>query len=140
MSSIDPTLQNHAKSEFDQHTFPGIDARMVFLPIGSRPQGRLKEALDHAGQQRAYPVEGGHIIKVPSFHVEEFADLFDVERNGWDHEHCDFCNASINVGQQCWTTRDEYFKVACEICYENLGAKAAEPSGGGNSAALRASP
>lgn len=135
MSNEYPALAKHARSDFDQHTFPGMDARTVFLPIGSRPDGRLKEALEHAGQQRAYPVEGGHIVKVPWFHDEEFADLFELEKNGWDHEHCEFCNASISVGQRCWTTRDEQFEVACSVCYQKLQDKQAEHGGADQPAA-----
>ena len=52
MSSIDPTLQNHAKGEFDLHTFPGMDvsvtASALVFDLTQAAAGRVLRALAQA--------------------------------------------------------------------------------------------
>lgn len=40
---------------------------------------------------------------------------------GWDHEHCDLCNAHIDPGDFGYCGRDEHW--LCEKCYQSYAAK-----------------
>ena len=45
-------------------------------------------------------------------------------RDGWDHDHCEFCNAKFSMTiDQCqtegWSTLDKYHWI-CSSCYEDF--------------------
>jgi hypothetical protein len=46
---------------------------------------------------------------------------FEIEREGWDHDHCDRCETPVYAGQDCWVTREDDFALICSACYERLG-------------------
>ncbi len=116
------TLDTFSKAMLAKHVFPGIDAAVVFVPEGQTPSSEVREVLEGSGQQRWYPVPGGHRAKVPWHCSEGRESLFEREVKGWDHEHCDFCNSHVNIGELCWTTDsgDGGFWVFCRGCYENV--------------------
>lgn len=115
----DAFTQNMA-SAFD---LPEIDAAVAFVSDGETPAPELKVALDRAGSNRWYPVRGGHDVKIPwRYAVSCGAEaLFRREKNGWDHEHCDFCDAAVRTGERCWLAEhDEREYLFCKQCYESL--------------------
>lgn len=117
-----PPLATFTRAMLEEYEFPGTDAAVVFIPEGKTPSSEVQEVLDRSGQQRWYPVPGGHKAKVPWHCSEGRESLFEREENGWDHEHCDFCNAHVNIGDQCWTAESGRGGswLFCRECYEKL--------------------
>lgn len=105
-----------------EHEFPGIDAAVVFVPECQKPSAEVGQVLQGSGQQRWYPVPGGHYVKLPWHCSEGNESLFEKEEKGWDHEHCDFCSSHVNIGDRCWTadSGDGGFWVICPGCYEKV--------------------
>src|SRR5688500_14204698 len=96
-----PLLAAFTKAMLEEYKFPGTDAAVVFVAEGQAPSGGVREVLERSGQQRWYPVPGGHRVKVPWHWSEGHESLFEREVKGWDHEHCAFCNSHINIGDLC---------------------------------------
>jgi hypothetical protein len=118
-----PPLSLFTKAQLMQQVFPGLDAAVVFIPEGQEPSPAVRDVLQRSGQQRWFPVPGGHKAKVPWPLAEGSESLFEREQKGWDHEHCDFCPAHVNIGDPCWSVDSEKggFWVFCRGCYEKLG-------------------
>jgi len=123
MNSSRRSLDDYSKRGLQHHVFPGCDAAVIFVPEGERPSPEVQAALDRAGRQRWYPVAGGHMAKAEYHTVAGSERLFQFEKGGWDHEHCDFCPQSVAAGHTCWTTPDKDFVVFCEDCYSKLKAE-----------------
>ena len=120
MNSGQRSLDGYSKGGLQHYVFPGCDAAVIFVPEGQAPAPEVQAALNQAGRQRWYPVPGGHKAKVEYHSVAGRQHLFQFEKGGWDHEHCDFCSQSIPAGQTCWTTPERDFVVFCEECYSKL--------------------
>jgi hypothetical protein len=114
-------LRDFKKAALQEYVFPGTDAAVVFVPDGARPPREVQEVLDRSHQQRWFPVDGGSRAKVPFYHTEGREHLFEREAKGWDHEHCDFCNAHIRIGELCWTAPSNGgILIFCKDCYEKV--------------------
>jgi hypothetical protein len=112
---------NHATLR--EHVFPGIDAAVVFVPSGNKSPPEVQSVIDKASQVRWYPVPGGFEAKVPWPLVTSAESLFKREEKGWDHEHCDFCNATISIGETCWSSDvGDSFVLFCRGCRDKLNA------------------
>ena len=108
----------------EEYEFPGTDAAVVFFPDGQIASSEVQEILGGSGQQRWFPVPGGHNVKVPWHCSEDHESLFQREEKGWDHEHCDFCNARVNIGELCWTADSgRGVWLFCRDCYEKVKEK-----------------
>jgi hypothetical protein len=114
---------NPSKSDLVRDVFPVIDALVSFVPDGQDPPQQLQDQLDQRGHARWYPVEGGHRVKMPFQGADPPPGPFEIERGGWDHDHCDNCNANIHVGEEFWKTMDEDFAVFCTSCYGKLPSR-----------------
>lgn len=120
----EPKLHDFTKTMLEDYIFPGTDAAMVFVADDAAPPPVIKEVLARSRQQRWYPVTGGHQAKIPFHFVAGHEELFEREPKGWNHEHCDFCDASIDVGELCWTAPSKHgVFVFCKACYEKLPVK-----------------
>ena len=109
---------------FRKAVCPEMDALVVFVPKGQKPPPEVQRVLDEAGPQRWFPVDGGNVVKCPSV-VDTYDErLFKLEKGGWDHEHCDSCGRTINVGEPCWAAEeaDEFFLI-CDVCHQELKTK-----------------
>ena len=116
----DRRLDAYSKRGLQRHVFPGCDAAVVFVPDGHTPPPEVRAALERGGRQRWFPVAGGHLAKI-EYHTAAGSEyLFQFEKGGWDHEHCDFCKGSIPAGHTSWTTPDRDFVAFCEECYNKL--------------------
>jgi hypothetical protein len=62
---------------------------------------------------RVYPVAGGYLYKWPHRDGSDPPPGFTVEPGGWDHEHCDGCNRSINAGRPFGQTAR---RSCCWLC------------------------
>ena len=51
--------------------------------------------------------------------VEDHPEQFELLPGGWDHEHCDVCQARIEDGNGYWPNEDESVGQVdlCESCY-----------------------
>lgn len=117
-----PPLSSFTQAMLTPYTFPGTDAAVVFIPDGEKPSQEMREVLERSGQQRWYPAPGGHQAKIPWHLSKGHESLFEREEKGWDHEHCDFCNAHVNIGDVCWTADipGGGFWLFCGGCYKKL--------------------
>jgi len=43
--------------------------------------------------------------------------LFGLVEAGWDHEHCDVCNARVEDGDVYWTNDGPNHVDLCTVCY-----------------------
>jgi hypothetical protein len=120
-----PPLSMFTRAMLEEYKFPGTDAAVTFIPEGQKPVPEVQQVLTRAGQARWYPVEGGHRAKIPWHFAEGHESLFEREEKGWDHEHCDFCNAHVNIGELCWTaeTGRGDFWLFCRSCQEKVKEK-----------------
>lgn len=110
---------------FRKTTCSKLDALVVFVPEGQDPPPDVQQVLDEIGPQRWYPEEGGHVVRCP-YVVHTFDEkLFKVEKGGWDHEHCDACSGTIDVGQSCWVAEahEGYGYLICDDCYQKMRRK-----------------
>jgi hypothetical protein len=116
-----PSLETFTKAMLEEYKFPGTDAAVAFIPEGQTPSAEVGEVLKRSGQQRWFPIPGGHQAKVPWHFSKGFETLFEREKKGWDHEHCDFCNEHVYMGDICWTANaGRGIWIFCKACYEKL--------------------
>ena len=116
-------LKNFTKNMLGEFIYSGDDAATYFVKGECEdPPPHIEKILSKSCSQRIYPVDGGHIWKVPYDTVKGDEKLFKKEVRGWDHEHCDFCGATIDIGDTCWlsgNTNSEIF-IFCEKCYKKV--------------------
>ena len=74
--------------------------------------------VDRTLPYRVYPLDGGeYVVKWPYRGGVVPGREFRIEPGGWDHEHCDGCNRSINVGRTFWQTARGSVYWLCPYCY-----------------------
>ena len=118
---VTAALRDFKRSSLREYVFPGTDAAVVFVPEGIRPAQEIQEVLDRSYQQRWFPIQGGARAKVPFHYAEGREQLFEREIKGWDHEHCDFCEASVAIDELCWTAPSGGgFVIFCKNCYAKV--------------------
>jgi hypothetical protein len=118
------TIDRLTSNMFHQVTCPRSDALTVFIPKDQKPSSEIQKVLEEAGPQRWFPQEGGHLVKIPNVFDSYDNTVFKLEKDSWDHEHCDKCGASINFGETCWTAEtDNNTYLFCDNCYHNLNQK-----------------
>jgi hypothetical protein len=45
---------------------------------------------------------------------------YQIYREGWDHDHCDFCHETIDLNtKMAYCTTDQYHWI-CESCFEDF--------------------
>lgn len=66
---------------------------------------RVKETSARHGRERAYPVLSGDLKP----------QIDAAVASGWQHEHCELCGATINLGGYGFVDSDEHW--VCEPCY-----------------------
>lgn len=97
---------------------------VLFVADGATTPPFVEEVLARSGQQRWYPVPGGRQAKIPFHYTEGHEELFEREEKGWNHEHCGFCGASIDIGELCWTAPSKRgCFIFCKKCYAKLPQK-----------------
>jgi len=115
-------IDNLTADMFRETRCPQQDALTVFIPDGEEPSPEIQNYLNAVESCRWYPQDGGHLIKFPNIFEKYEENLFQLEKNAWDHEHCDKCGKTINANNKCWvaTIDDEYFYLFCDSCYLKL--------------------
>jgi hypothetical protein len=100
---------------------PKKDALTVFIPKDQEPSPEIKKILDEAGPSRWFPQDGGHLVKIPNIFDSYDEKLFKIEKDAWDHEHCDKCGGTIEYDEICWVTELENNRyLFCNSCYRKL--------------------
>ena len=110
------------RAEMFRHTsYPGMDALVAVIPKDKETPAEVKQVEDDAGEGRWFPFEGGWKVVCPYTGQDFDPDLFHIEKDAWDHVHCDGCHASIDTGVSCWVAEmeDGHF-VVCDTCYDRL--------------------
>jgi hypothetical protein len=99
-----------------------MDALTIFIPKGQKPSPVVQKYLDEAGPCRWFPQDGGHLIKFPDVFKSYDDSLFKLEKNGWDHEHCDNCGNTISIDDECWEAESDEnsYCLFCSKCYNGL--------------------
>jgi hypothetical protein len=106
---------------WQQFEFHPSDALVAMVPAGQESDAWLMAVMEQNNQARIYPVEGGHLYKFPYQGGEEFdPDLFKIERDAWDHEHCDVCQERISAGDRFWASSEEPYALLCTRCSTEL--------------------
>ena len=114
-------INNLLSSMFHQIIYPKIDALTVFIPDGQKPSPEIQKVLNEAGPQRWYPKDNGYLVKCPNIFDKFDENLFKLEKDAWDHEHCDKCGNTINSGEKCWASEENNtFYIFCDACYKKL--------------------
>jgi len=122
-------LSNIRRRDLEEYVFPGTDAAV--LCVGKKAtQKDLEDAFcDISGDHRFYKTDEGWRVKFPYWYIEAVMakgragfrmEDFTREPNGWDHEHCSFCHAHIDIGEQAFTYPHEKggVYVICLKCSE----------------------
>jgi hypothetical protein len=123
-SEYDKEINSLTSGMFHQVYCPKRDALTVFIPKDQKPSPVVQKALDEAGPQRWFPQEGGHLVKIPNVFDSYDDSIFKIEKNAWNHEHCDKCETTINSGDMCWAAEsDNSTYLFCDDCYQNLKQK-----------------
>ena len=98
-----------------------LDALTVFIPKGQKPSPEIQKVLDEAGPQKWFAKDEGYLIKIPNVFESYDENLFKLEKDAWDHDHCDKCGAVIDSGDLCWVAdQEDGFYLFCDICYQKL--------------------
>jgi hypothetical protein len=117
-------LEGLTAEKFRKAVCPETDALVVFVPEGKNPPPEVQRVLDEAGPQRWFPIEGGNLVKCPCVVDTYDESLFKLEKGGWDHEHCDSCGRTIDVGDSYWVAEDaNEFILICNVCHQRLRTK-----------------
>jgi hypothetical protein len=116
-----PSLDQFRRADLEEYPFPGTDAAAVFVAEGTQLSPEVAEVFRRSGQHRWCPAAGGHEVHIPFHFTKEQAHFFKRIERGWDHEHCDFCDASVNIGDRCWTAPSgRGFWIFCGACRAKL--------------------
>jgi hypothetical protein len=97
-----------------------MDALVALVPEGQDKPSKVKEMVDEMGESREYPVPGGWRGKCPYVDQVFDAEVFTVEKEGWNHAHCDICSGTINADDVCWVTDREDCEIICGSCFAKL--------------------
>jgi len=111
----DRLLRRLRGRRFDRIRFRPLDAVVLRVPDDS---GDWPPAIRGrgTGPMRLYPVAGAHLVKWPHLGGAVPEDCT-VEPDGWDHEHCDGCDRSINAGRTFWQTARGACFWLCPYCF-----------------------
>jgi hypothetical protein len=122
---IQPDLPPGLQATMFRHTsYPGMDALVATVPKGKESSVEVQRPVEEAGDGRWFPLEGGWKVMCPYVGQDFDPDLFHIEKDAWDHVHCDGCHGSIDTGASCWVakTEDDYF-ILCDNCHEGLSQR-----------------
>ncbi len=108
---------------FKRREYPGMDALVAIVPKGQEASPDVKR-VEGGRESRWFPFDGGWKVVCPFVGQAFDSSVFSVVKNGWDHAHCEGCNATIDIGGSCWTAKaeDDFF-VLCDACHAQLGSQ-----------------
>lgn len=112
-------LTSLTADKFKQITLPKFDALTVFIPEGQKPSPEVQKVFDEADGEKWFPQNGGYLVKIANTFESYDEKLFKLEKDAWDHEHCDKCGNTIDAGDKCWVDNDNKF-LFCNDCYNKL--------------------
>jgi hypothetical protein len=117
----DDAFENLTSGMFTKVRCPRRDALVVFIPKNQEPTHAVQKILDEAGSQRWYPKNDGHLVMCPNIFDNYDDRLFNLEKNAWDHEHCDKCGKTISADTDCWISHNtKNYYMFCDDCYKSL--------------------
>jgi hypothetical protein len=113
-------LRSLRRRQFDRFRFIGSDALVARVRESAPVPGPVKAKIDESLPSRWYPVGDGYLVKWQHDRSGVTSEDFSVEAGGWDHEHCDACNRTVDVGDTVWVTvRGSFYKL-CPYCYRQV--------------------
>ena len=117
-------LRSLRRRRFERFRYRGADALVAQIPEGVPLPAAVRESLAKRSEVRIYPVLGGFIYKWPHYIGGQPPEGFAVEADGWDHQHCDACSRTINVGKTAWLTVRGSSVQICPYCYRRVAQPA----------------
>ena len=118
MPMIGAKPEDFTRDVLTPHVFRGLDAATYFVagPDDEPPEDVL-DIMHEATSLRVYPVDGGNLWVVPFRDVADHAACFERKTRGWDHDHCDCCGETIDIGETLWSTEHQDYGW-CVLCTE----------------------
>jgi hypothetical protein len=116
----DATLRKLRSRKFRGFYYKPQDALVADAPVPGGPTPPVRARLDLQLDHRLYPVERGYVVKWPYGGEEYDPQHFRIEPGGWDHEHCEACNAKIEPEDELWRTEGYSLSILCGQCYDRL--------------------
>jgi hypothetical protein len=110
--------------DFMESRIPVLDALSTFVPDAQPLASGIERELKQHGQQRWYPVPGGHRVLVPYEGGAIDTAHFRLETGAWDHDTCDRCRVHIPAMTLCWVTRSGAYITLCVECKSKMDAAA----------------
>jgi hypothetical protein len=108
------------RRRFERFRFVGWDALVARVPEGGPLPPAVRAMLAGGSPMRVCPVPGGYLYKWPRYDPVEPPEGFEVEAGGWDHEHCDACDRSIDRGGTAWLTVRGSWSQLCPYCHRQV--------------------
>jgi hypothetical protein len=116
----DATLRKLRLRKFSGFYYTPQDAIIAIAPVPGGPAPPVREKLDEPFPHRLYPIDSGFLVKWPYQGEDYDPRHFQIERGGWDHEHCEACNAVIRIDDECWYTEGDSTSILCGTCYDRM--------------------
>jgi hypothetical protein len=111
--------------EWMQSRVPALDALVHFTPDGERDAAVEELALNN--RSRWYPMQGGTRVVVSMDREPKYdASKWTVEKDAWDHEHCEHCGDHIPAMTLCWVTKSDPYVLICDACHATLAVVAGD--------------
>jgi hypothetical protein len=120
----DDPFVDYRDLDFMESRIPVLDALATFVPDAQPLAPEVERELKQHGQQRWYPVPGGHRVLVPHEGGAPVPAQFRVEERAWDHDTCDRCRVHIPAMTLCWVTRSGRYVTLCVACKSTMDAAA----------------
>lgn len=95
------------------------DALVCFVPDGPRDPDVVTLWTTH--RSRWYPEAGGTRVVVSLEGKPEYdATKWTLEKEAWDHEHCEYCGVSMAPKTPCWVTEHDIPIILCAACHARV--------------------
>jgi hypothetical protein len=102
--------------EWMESRIPKRDALVAFVAAGAVCPPAIELAMQ-SHPARWFPNPGGNRVLILYEGGAYDASTFNVEREAWDHEHCNLCGDRIPAMTLCHVTKHGRYLVLCESCY-----------------------
>ncbi len=119
----DYPINELATFEWMPSRIPAFDALVTVIPDEPRDGSVDSFAMSH--RSRFFPTQGGTRVLV-SFEVPTEYDgkRWHIEKDAWDHEHCELCRQHVPSMTLCWVTKSDPYVLLCGACHSKVAASA----------------
>jgi hypothetical protein len=128
LSSLEPNTQSALYRTFDKTVPALLGQRLAYLDgywqayhvrMVAESERSWEKLIFAASDAVSINTEGGDGRQLNGIRKANPVDLLNpdvqIVHNGWDHEHCELCNAHIDPGDCCHRDTDD--RWVCQTCY-----------------------